>query len=272
MGDSNSRLFPALLKYWRGLRGLSQLDLALAAEVSSRHLSFLETGRAQPSQEMVLLLANTLQVPLRNQNELLMAAGFDAVYPEPSMDDVLNSSAGPILQCMLDKHEPFPMAVMNSTFDLLLANQSATHFLMQFIADPNAIGDTLNMFEVLYDPNLARPFIQDWQTTARTMLSRLQREVLLQPHNEKLSNLLEKILSFPDIPSSWKKPDFSQTNDVTLNVRVKRDHLEFTFVTTMTRFSVPHNITLEELLIESYFPANKETETLMTEFFSQQQQ
>lgn len=271
MGESNSRLFPALLKYWRGLRGLSQLDLALTADVSARHLSFLETGRAQPSEEMVLTLANTLQVPMRNQNELLIAAGFEAIHPEPSMDDVLNSAAGPILQCMLDKQEPFPMVVMDSGYDALLMNQSATHFLMQFIADPSAIEETNNMFEVLYNPRLARPFIQDWETTAHIMLSRLHREVLLQPHNERLSKLLERILSFPGVPSSWKKPDFSHGNNATLTVRVKREDLELTFITTMTRFSLPQNITLEELLIESYFPANKETEELMIEMYSASQ-
>src|SRR5579859_3587977 len=120
-----ARLFPALLKHWRNRRGLSQLDLALAADVSPRHVSFLETGRAQPSREMVLRLGATLNVPLREQNGMLRAAGFGEEFPEPDLA-VLPPGVALAIERMMQTHEPYPMTVLDRRYQLLRANQGAT--------------------------------------------------------------------------------------------------------------------------------------------------
>src|SRR5215467_909511 len=124
MSHEPSRLFPALLKHWRGRRGLSQLDLALAADVSARHVSFLETGRAQPSRDMVLRLGATLGIPLRDQNALLVAAGMPEAFPEPSFDDGLPEPIRLAVERMAEKQEPYPLVVMNRVYDVLLVNRA----------------------------------------------------------------------------------------------------------------------------------------------------
>src|SRR5688500_16409012 len=122
-------LFPALLRHWRTRRGLSQLDLALAADVSARHVSFLENGRAQPSREMVLRLASTLDVPLREQNSMLVGAGFGAEFPEPSLESGLSPAIEAALARMLKQQEPFPLVVMDRCYNALRTNLAATRVL-----------------------------------------------------------------------------------------------------------------------------------------------
>jgi transcriptional regulator with XRE-family HTH domain len=255
MGD---RLFPALLKYWRGRRGLSQLDLALAAEVSSRHVSFLEIGRAQPSAEMVLRLASALDVPLRDQNELLRAAGHEPRFAEPSLGEV----PPPIeraLERMMAQQEPYPLTVLSATYDVLRANQAAVALLSRFVAEPQHLPASRNVFTLLFDPRLVRPFVVDWDRLARLMVARLHREVLAHRERGALGRLLEEVFQYPDVPKSWRDPDFSTGDGAVLEVRFRRDDLELAFLTTVTAFNAPRNVTLDELRIESYFPLDEAT-------------
>src|SRR5262245_11362079 len=175
MAHSEARLFPALLRHWRTRRGLSQLDLALAADVSPRHVSFLETGRAQPSREMVLRLGATLDVPLRDQNSMLRAAGFSDHFAEPRLEDGLPRGVRQAIERMLAQHEPFPMVLFDRHYQLLRSNQGATCVLGRLIADPSAMAASPNVFAMLFDPRLVRPFVVDWERVARLMISRLHR-------------------------------------------------------------------------------------------------
>jgi len=253
-----TRLFPALLRYWRAGRGLSQLDLALAADVSARHLSFLETGRARPSREMVLRLAATLDVPLRDQNALLEAAGHSAEFAEPGLDEL----APPIAQAlarMLAAQEPYPMTILDRRYDLLRANASATSVLLRFVVEPAALPSPLNGFAFVFDPSLARPFILGWERLAHDMAARLHREVLARPQDAALAALLESLFAYPDVPDSWRQPDFSTPSQPTAELRLRKEEVELGFLTTITAFSAPQNVTLEELRIESYFPLDAAT-------------
>jgi transcriptional regulator with XRE-family HTH domain len=259
MNRSEARLFPALLRHWRTRNGLSQLDLALAADVSPRHLSFLETGRAQPSREMVLRLGATLGVPLRDQNAMLRAAGFGDEFPEPSLEGGLPSGITQAIGRMLRQHEPFPMTVLDRRYYLLQSNEGAARLFARFVADPTALPARPNVFTALFDPRLARPFIVDWPQVARTSVSRLHREVLARSTDAELSALLRSLFEYPDVPQSWRQPDFSTPSDPTLTLRLRRDDLELGFLTTLTVFNAPQNITLEELCIESYFPLDEAT-------------
>lgn len=262
--ESKHPLFPALLKYWRGSRGLSQLDLALAADVSARHISFMETGRASPSKAMVLTLGNTLQIPLREQNALLQAAGFEPQFHDPGFTASFDGPLGFVMQQMLDKHEPYPMTILDWGYDLLRSNQGGSLMLSLFTGS-NDPEQSINIFEMVFDPELARPFIKDWEAIAHTLLCRLHREALLKSHDERLNRLIEKVLRYPDVPKDWRHPDFSQSNEPFLTVNMSKDGLELSFVTMMTAFNAPQNITTEELLIESYFPANEATRRFFEE-------
>lgn len=257
MRRRESNLFPALIKHWRTRRGLSQLDLALAADVSSRHVSFLETGRAQPSREMILRLASALLVPLRDQNALLAAAGYPEAFPEPPIDEGLAGPVGMVLEQMLAQHEPFPMVVVNRHYDVLRANRGANGLLARLIADPARLGASSNVFRMLFDPGLIRPFVVDWDRVAKFLLVRLHRESLERPSDTGLAALLRSLFEYPDVPRGWQEPDLSLPSEPCLTLRLRRDDFEVAFVTTMTVFSAPQNVTLDELRIESYFPLDE---------------
>ena len=256
----HNALFPALLKYWRHRRGLSQLDLALAAEVSARHVSFLETARAQPSPNMVLRLGATLKLPLREQNALLRAAGHAPAFAEPELSQEVDAPVRKAIERMLRQHEPYPMVVMNRRYDVVQTNQAATRLFMHFVADASALVPPLNVFHLLFDPRLARSYVMDWEALAHHLLSRLHVEALERGHDEALSGLVRQLLEYPDVPASFRQPDFAAAPAATIPVRLKREALDVSFLTTVTVFNAPGNVTLEELRMESYFPLDELTE------------
>jgi transcriptional regulator with XRE-family HTH domain len=255
----DGRLFPALLRHWRTRRGLSQLDLALAADVSARHVSFLENGRAQPSREMVLRLASTLDVPLREQNAMLVEAGFAAEFPEPRVEDGLAPAIESALARMLEQQEPFPLVVMDRGYHALRTNRAALRVLSRFVLKPERLAERPNMLRMVFDPELARPFVLDWERVARALLSRAHREALAHPGDASLGALVRSIFEYPDVPESFRQPDFSSPCEPTLAFRVRRGELELAFLTTVTVFNAPQNVTLDELRIESYFPLDDAT-------------
>jgi transcriptional regulator with XRE-family HTH domain len=263
--DDNQKpigVFPALLKYWRKSRGLSQLDLALAADVSARHISFLETGRARPSREMVLTLAATLEVPLREQNTLLTASGFHASFDEPPLG---KGDTGPIervVDRMLKKHEPYPMVVMDANYHLIKSNGPAQQLIRHFVKNPAALSPRLNLYEMLFDPEMTRPYIQNWNVLARQLLARIHRESILRPYNGRHAALLDRLLAYPGIPDSWRTPDFSTSSEPFLTLNLKKDEWDLSFLTIITTFSAPQNITAQEVLIETLFPVDDATERL----------
>lgn len=259
MGKTEGRLFPALLRHHRQLRGLSQLDLAVASDVSSRHVSFLETGRAQPSREMVLRLCACLSVALRDQNELLRSVGFEAAFPELEAGAELPPFIEQAITQMMHVHEPYPMVALDRSFDVLRVNQGGARLIARFVADPSALGAVPNAYRLLFDPRQARPFVVDWAKTARLLVSRLHREALRHPTNGALTTLLQQLFAYPDVPQAWRQPDFGQPNEPAMIIRLERDDLRLSFLTTLTSFSAPGNVTLEELSIESYFPMDDDT-------------
>ncbi len=254
------QMFSALLKHWRRRRGWSQLDLALAADVSARHVSFLESGRARPSEEMVLRLMNTLEVPLREQNEILRAASFSARFPEPKLE-AIHPSIDTAIARMCRQQEPFPLTVMTAAYDIIRANNAAATIFAHFTAEPERLRKPLNLFDQVFDPRLGRPFIKNWTQIGHHMIARLHREALHCEGDSRLWALLERVLSYPDVPRDWRQPDFSSVGEPTGSLVLERDSFTLRFFTTVTAFSAPQQVTLEELLIESYFPLDYETES-----------
>jgi transcriptional regulator with XRE-family HTH domain len=253
------RLFPALLKYWRGRRGLSQLDLALAAEVSARHISFLESGRARPSAEMVLRLLHTLDLPLRTQNEGLRAAGFEPRFGEAGPETIPPEIDHAIVR-MMAQQEPFPLTVLSGAYQIVEANESARRVFRLFTGDDARRDEpAADMFELVFDPGRLRPFVANWPQLARGMLARLHREVLQAPLDQRLSALLARALRYPEVPPEWRRPDFAEELGGTLAVRLRRGDLDLSFLTTVTTFSAPRAVAVEELRIESAFPLDERT-------------
>lgn len=258
----NGQLFPALLRYWRTRRGLSQLELALESDVSARHISFLESGRARPSDEMVLRLFTVMSVPLSDQNQALAAAGFEARFPSLPAE-ALAPEVDQALAQMMAQHEPFPLAALSVDGVILRQNLGASRLFQAFIASPDALPDPLDMFSLLFDPRLMRPFILDWESLARTIASRLRREHLYRG-DARLGTVIERIFARPDVPREWRQPDFSANVPPTLRLRLARDDLHVGFLVTVTTFSTPQQVTLDELRIESCFPLDNATRDVCT--------
>lgn len=237
---------------------MSQLDLALAAGVSARHVSFLESGRASPSEDMVLRLMCTLNVPLRDQNEVLRAASFLGKFLEPDMD-AIDPAIEMAITRMLRQQEPYPLVVMNTGYDILRTNEAAKAIFSHFVADPACLSMPVNLYALVFDPQLARPFIRNWQQVGQHMMARLHRETLSHPSDERLRELLARVLAYAEVPLAWRQPDFSNLSAPTLSLVLERDALTLRFFTVVTVFSAPQQITLDELRVESYFPMDDAT-------------
>jgi transcriptional regulator with XRE-family HTH domain len=254
----NDLLFPALLKFWRSRHGQSQLDLALTAGVSARHISFLEAGRAAPSIDMVLKLMDALNVPLRHQNEALRAAGFEPRFPEPELGTI-SGAIDWAIERMLQQQEPYPLTLLSADYRIVRKNSAASRLFELFVQEPTRAVEPLDMFTLLFDPDLARPFVVEWEQLASKMLARLHREMLHSGGDARLAALFDRALRYPGVNAQWRKPDLSTSVDSTLEVWLRRGDLRVGFMTTITVFSAPRLVTLEELRIESYFPLDEAT-------------
>jgi transcriptional regulator with XRE-family HTH domain len=258
-----------LLKRWRAARRMSQLELALAAGVSSRHVSFVETGRSRPSREMLLVLSTVLDVPLRERNALLQAAGFAAVYRETALDDPEMAGMRQALELILRQHEPFGAVAMDRHWDILMANAAYLRFLSLLLPGtaapaPLAVAPRprLNALRMLFDPRALRPFVVNWPRLARDLLMRVHREAS-SGADERASALLSGLLAFPEIPADWREPDLDTAPSLVLPVELRAGEMSVRFFTTLTTLGAPQDVTLQELRIESFHAADAATEQLV---------
>lgn len=253
-------LFPALLKHWRGQRGLSQLDLAVAADVSSRHISFLETGRSAPSAEMVLRLAAALDVPLRHANAMLDAAGHARVYPEPEPGRAVPDEVAGALQLMKEHHDPFPLVVIDRLYELVDLNAGALAVFGAAVPGLAAAGaGPLNLARLTFDPRGAQPALINFAEVGQALLWRLQREALADPNDARLRALLDEILAMPTVADDWRATDLSVPSSPALVVQLRVGEVDLRFVTLVTAFQAPQAVALDELRIETWFPHDAAT-------------
>ncbi|MEO0599790.1 MAG: helix-turn-helix domain-containing protein [Myxococcota bacterium] len=264
--DTRAGLFPALLKHWRGQRGLSQLDLALAADVSARHVSFLETGRSSPSESMVLRLGSTLGVPLRHINAMLEAAGHEAVYEDSG--DELPPSVAHALARLKQHQEPWPLIIVDRTYAVRDLNRGALRLLSAVLGLPlpaevpppevlRSMG--MNLAKLSFDPAGAHPAIVNFDDLGRELLWRIQREVLADPDDQALRALLDDLLAMPTVDPDWRTVDLSVTSDPALAVVLRSGDVVLRFLTMVTAFQAPQNVSVEDLRVEQWFPSDEAT-------------
>jgi len=263
--------FGDLLRAWRRTRKLSQLELALEARVSQRHVSFLESGRAQPSREMVLQLAGALDVPLRERNVLLQTAGFAPVYRERRLDSADMSVVRQALRMLLDHHEPLPAVVVNRSWELVLANAAAARFLAAFgpaeaASTAGGAGEAApNVMRLTFHPDGLQPLLANWDEVGPVLLSRLQREVAADPANTALARLYEEILEYPAVRPIWRSAMSPTAPPPLLYLEMRVD--ETTTLKTfsmLSTFGTAQDVTADELRVESFFAADETT----TAFFA----
>jgi transcriptional regulator with XRE-family HTH domain len=256
--------FGMLLRDWRRRRGASQLELALRSGVSQRHVSFLESGRAKPSREMVVHLAVSLDVPLRHQNQLLLAAGFAPVYRQsnlaaPEMADVRQA-----IDHILAHQEPYPAIVIDRLFNVVLANAATTR-LVGFLLGTQAGADSgpVNLLRLTLAPRGLRPFIANWPQVAHYLITRTAAELALNGIDAEAKVFLDELSHYPDMPTSWRDTRPEESASPILPLHFHKDGRDVRVMTTISTLGTPQDVTLQEMRIETFFPVDAAS----TEFF-----
>jgi transcriptional regulator with XRE-family HTH domain len=256
---ANARPIGDLLREWRQRRRVSQLELALEAEISAKHVSFVESGRAQPSREMVLKLAEHLQVPLRDRNALLNAAGFAAVYAERPLTDPALATARAAVELVLKGHEPFPAIAVDRHWSLVAANAAVAPMLEGI--DQSLLAPPVNVLRVSLHPLGLAPRIVNFAEWRAHLLERLRRQVE-STGNRVLSDLLRELRQYPLQNENGERParDYAGVI-VPFELRTPAGILAFFGTTTV--FGTPIDITLSELAVEAFFPADEATAAVL---------
>lgn len=242
------------LRDWRVRRRMSQMDLALEAEISTRHLSFVETGRAQPSREMVLHLSEQLDIPLRERNVLLVAAGFAPIFPERRLEDPELAPARRAVELILKAHEPYPALVVDLQWNLVAAN-AATNMMLEGVA-PELLEGKVNVIRLSLHPRGLAPRIANLAEWYGHIIERLRRQVELTA-DAGLMALLEEVRGYPRPPASDRRPE--DFGDVAIPFQLMAGDTLLSFLGTTTVFGTPVDITLAELTLETFFPADEAT-------------
>lgn len=246
-----------LLREWRDRRRISQLALSISAEISTRHLSFVETGRSKPSRDMVLRLGEHLDVPLRERNQLLLAAGYAPVYTAGSLVDPELATARQAVRQLLTGHEPYPAVVVDRSWDLVEANSSISvltgNVALELLEPP------VNVLRATLHPEGMAPHILNLGEWRSHLLGRLRRQVE-QTADPRLADLLAELRGYPcDQPVP--EVEVPGPGDILVPLRIRDGETELAFFTTVATFGTPLDVTLAELVIESFFPADAVTAT-----------
>lgn len=254
-----------LLRDWRQRRRLSQLELSVRADISTRHLSFLETGRSRPSSTMVLRIAEELDVPLRDRNQLLLAAGFAPTYSENSLDSPRMTAVRAAVRQVLAAHEPFPAVVVDRAWNILENNRGIALFLTDVASD--LLVPPINALRVTLHPDGLAPRIVNLGEWREHLLGRLRRQVAASADTAQ-AHLLEELSGYPCADA---EPPAAQPGhgEIFVPLRLRHQDTELSFFSTCATFGTPLDITTAELAIESFFPADATTTAAVTAALSE---
>jgi transcriptional regulator with XRE-family HTH domain len=270
MTSSNPNLRPPtddigeLLRYWREMRGKNQLDLSLDTGVSQRHLSFIENKRSVPSRQTLMDIAQALDIPFRDRNALLLAAGYAPLYSEGAWNSHEMKSITKALERMLTQHNPFPAVVMDRYWNVLMTNESAPRFFNCFI-DMAARKGPRNILHLTFDPEGMRPFVANWENVAKTLIQRVHREAVGRLIDERTKELLAGLMAYPDVKADWKAPKVSSVVPITpdlpmIPISFAKGGQLLNYFSMVTTVGTPQTVAAQELRIETMFPADEATE------------
>lgn len=248
--------YAAAMRYWRGKRGFSQLRLSTESGISQRHISFLESGRSQPSREMILKLGIVLDIPLRQRNVMLLAAGYAPAYQERSLSDPEMQAVKQALDFMLQQQAPFPALVVDRLWNLVMSNGPAGRMIHWLLDGPPASG---NVIRLMLDPAGLRPCIVNWEEVSADVLQWIQREAMSDGPGSEATVLLEELLAMPGVRTASKLANLDRRALPFLPFTVRKDGVELNLFTTITTLGTPHDVTLHELRMEAFFPADAAT-------------
>jgi transcriptional regulator with XRE-family HTH domain len=253
--------FAASLRWWRRHRGLSQLDLAGRAEISQRHLSFMELGRASPSRDMVMRLAAALDVPLRQHNALLMAAGFAPVWRQTNLAAPELSEISKALDYMLGQQEPFPAVAVDRHWNLLRSNSGAVR-LVEFLVGPLAPDAPINLADALVAPDVLRPHLANWPDVVRYFVRSVAADAAADGTPETAA-LHQRLLGYEGVRAAVYATPAELAIAPVLPMHFRKGKIELRLFTTIATLGIPQDITLQELRVECFFPMDDETASVM---------
>lgn len=249
-----------LLKEWRGLRRRSQLDVSVDTGISQRQISFIESGRSVPSRSTLMTIAEALDIPLRERNVLLLAAGYAPLYSNAAWNSDEMKSINKALERVLAQHEPYPAIVMDRYWNVLLTNSAAPRFFNCFI-DMSARPAPRNMLHLIFDPHGMRPFIANWQSLAKAMIQRVYRETVGHIVDPQTKELVSNLLAYPDVQSDWRAPETTGASPM-IPITFIKDGAVMSYFSLLTTVGTPQTIAAQELRLECMYPADDETEVL----------
>jgi transcriptional regulator with XRE-family HTH domain len=251
--------FGVLLREWRRRRGVSQLELSLDSEISARHLSFVETGRSNPSRETVARLAETLEVPLRERNTLLLAAGYAPLYAERPLDAEEMEPVRGALDRFLRAHEPYPALVVDRHHNLVSANDALGAITAG--CAPELLAPPANAVRIALHPEGMAPRIANFDEWSAHLIGRLRREAAITGDPE-LEALRAEVAAYPGVrsePATAAQP----ATEIVVPLRLRHEDRELAFISTLATFGSPVDVTLSELAIEAFYPADAQTALLL---------
>jgi transcriptional regulator with XRE-family HTH domain len=254
--------FGGLLREWRTARGMSQLALSLQTGVSARHLSFMETGRSSPSRDMVLTLGQALELPLRDRNAFLQAAGYAAMYRETPLEAQPMAPVRDAINLLLRSTEPNPTFVVNRRYDVLDANETGRWLLTTFTEDLASFLSPHNMALMLVSAKGMRGHVENWSDVARKVLGRLKRELGGAHTRDAADDALLKTIT-PALAELGEPPSPSEALPLLVPLRLHRAPISLRLFTTIATLGTPLDVTLQELRIEMLFPADAETRRIL---------
>jgi transcriptional regulator with XRE-family HTH domain len=249
--------FPSRLRWWRRRRSISQLELAGRAEISQRHLSFLELGRSSPSRQTVLRLAAALEVPLRQQNALLLAAGFAPAWRETELAAPALAQVRSGIDYILRQQEPFPAVVVDRRWNLLQANLGAVR-LVEFLLGPLPPDVPINLADALVAPDVLRPFLVNWPEVVGYFIRTVEADAAGDGTPETAA-LLQRLLAYSGVEPVMKRTSLEPTSGPVLPMRFEKGEISLSLFTTIATLGTPQDITLQELRIECFFPMDETT-------------
>ena len=251
--------FGSLLRQWRTARRMSQQQLAIESEVSTRHISYVENGKSSPSREMVLILASALDLPLRERNALLSAAGFAAVYRETNLSAPEMLPVREAFGAILSHHEPYPAIVLTRAWDIVTMNNAFMRLFAFFTKPPFDSIVAQNVMHSLFHPQGVRPYVANWEEVAAFLIDRLYRESIVELETSDSRKLLDALLTYPNVPARMREVDLAEAPRVCITVNLEKGDTRLSLFSTLTTLGTPLDVTAQELRIESYFPADEAT-------------
>jgi transcriptional regulator with XRE-family HTH domain len=261
MGKADANPLGDLLRFWRGRRAMSQADLAFEAGISIKHLSYVETGRAAGSREVLLQLAAALGLSLRDRNALLEAGGFARQYGERDLAAPELADARRAIDLLLRRHEPFPAIVTDRRWDVVVANRAAVRLITRLLG-PGRMTRPLNHMRMFLAPDELRPFVENWRGVAVALTARACHEAMAAPLDRVVQSTWRELLRLPDVNAL--QSDEAAVPGPLCEVRLKSGDLSIGLIGAVLTLGTPQDVTLQELRVEMFMPADAVSEAALT--------